>query len=107
MAARLGERIVAVRKKRGWTQAELAGRLAVEPETVSRFERGATSPSLATLEKIAATLRVGIGELLTETSIQADDQALTISAWLSDLGEADRIYVVALVKRTCEHLRRS
>ena len=53
---------------------DLAERIGVEPETISRFKRGATTPSLQTLEKISHCLRVRIGELLAETSAQPDDQ---------------------------------
>jgi hypothetical protein len=49
---------------------------------------------------------VGVGELLAESSGQPDDQAAQVSAWLAGLGEHDRQFVMELVKRACEHLRR-
>jgi transcriptional regulator with XRE-family HTH domain len=107
LAHRLGERIAALRKARNWTQADLAERVGVDTETISRFERGATLPSLLTLEKIGQSLKVGIGDLLAETSALPDDQAAMLSAWIAGLGDADRAFVVALVKRTCDHLRRT
>lgn len=105
LAQRLGTQIATLRKTKEWTQAELAERIGVEPETISRFERGATVPSLQTLEKISHTLRVGIGELLTESSVLPDDQASKLAAWLAELDEPHRAFVVDLVKRTCDHLR--
>lgn len=75
IAQRLGGRIAALRKSRRWTQAGLAERVGVDTETISRFERGATLPSLLTLEKLSQCLRVGVGELLAESSGQPDDQA--------------------------------
>jgi transcriptional regulator with XRE-family HTH domain len=105
MAQRLGKIIAAQRKALGWTQSDLAERIGVETETVSRFERGATLPSLPTLEKLSHSLRVGIGKLLTETSIQPDDQVSMLSAWLADLGDGDRDFVLDLIRRTCNHLR--
>lgn len=104
---RLGTKIAALRKMRNWTQADLAERVGVDTETISRFERGATLPSLMTLEKISHNLQTGIGELLAETSVQPDDQASMLSAWLAELDEANRIFVVDLVRRTCDHLCRS
>ena len=80
-------------------------RIGVEPETISRFERGATTPSLQTLEKNSPCLRVRIGELLAETSAQPDDQATKIAAWLAELDEPHRSFVVDIGKRTCDHLR--
>ncbi|MBN9425769.1 MAG: helix-turn-helix transcriptional regulator [Burkholderiales bacterium] len=107
MSRRLGGNIAALRKARGWTQSSLAERIGVDTETISRFERGATLPSLLTLEKISKSLRVRIGDLLTESSAQPDDQASTLSAWLDELGESDREFVLDLIKRTCDHLRSS
>ncbi|MBK6728471.1 MAG: helix-turn-helix transcriptional regulator [Xanthomonadales bacterium] len=105
IARRLGANIAALRKAREWTQSDLAERVGVDTETISRFERGATLPSLLTLDKISRSLRVGVGELLAESSAQPDDQASTLSAWLADLDETDRTFVLDLIKRTCNHLR--
>lgn len=101
---RLGTKIAALRKIRSWTQADLAERIGVDTETISRFERGAMLPSLMTLEKVSHSPQTGIGELLSEASVQPDDQASMLSAWLAELDEANRTFVVDLVRRTCDHL---
>ena len=44
--AQLGERIRAARADKGWKQKHLAAQVDVEPITVSRWERGATTPDL-------------------------------------------------------------
>lgn len=106
LAQRLGTSIAGLRKSRNWTQSDLAERVGVDTETISRFERGVTLPSLLTLEKVSHSLRVGIGELLTESSAQPDDQASMLSAWLAELDESDRGFVLDLIKRTCDHLRK-
>jgi transcriptional regulator with XRE-family HTH domain len=105
MAQRLSANIGVLRKARGWTQSDLAERVGVDTETISRFERGATLPSLLTLEKISQSLRAGIGELLAESRAQPDDQAILISAWLAGLDETDRNFVLDLVRSTCNYLR--
>lgn len=97
--------MAALRKKHGWTQAALAERVGVDTETISRFERGVTLPSLLTLEVISDSLRVGVGELLSESSALPNDQAAMLSAWLESLDAPNRAFVVDLVQRTCEHLR--
>jgi transcriptional regulator with XRE-family HTH domain len=107
LATRLGSNLAALRKKRNWTQADLAERIGVDTETISRFERGATLPALLTLERLAQSMRVSLTELLTESSTRADDQALTLSAWLSDLGESDRLLILDVTKKLCQHLRSS
>lgn len=49
----LGGRIREARASRGWKQRELASEVAVEPITVSRWERGATTPDLDVLRLVA------------------------------------------------------
>jgi transcriptional regulator with XRE-family HTH domain len=49
----LGDRIREARASKGWKQRELASEVAVEPITVSRWERGATTPDLDVLRLVA------------------------------------------------------
>lgn len=42
-----------LRRERGWTIEEAAGRFAVEPAFVRRIEAGRTNPSLAVIVSIA------------------------------------------------------
>ncbi len=85
LAINIGKNLADIRKRIGWTQGELAERIGVETETISRFERGATTPSLLTLQRLASVLNTSMAELLGESSPMPNDQARTISAWLNDL----------------------
>ena len=49
----VGERIRQARAERGWKQKNLAAEVSVEPITVSRWERGATTPDLQVLGRVA------------------------------------------------------
>jgi transcriptional regulator with XRE-family HTH domain len=49
----LGERIKAARAGKGWKQKHLAAEVDVEPITISRWERGATTPDLDVLRVVA------------------------------------------------------
>jgi transcriptional regulator with XRE-family HTH domain len=71
LARRLGENIAARRRARKWTQEELAERLGVASETISRFERGATLPSLLSLHRLGEVLKAPVAGLLVESSCQA------------------------------------
>jgi transcriptional regulator with XRE-family HTH domain len=53
---RLGSQVAYHRKMAHVTQAELAERVNVATETISRLERGASMPSLTRLEQVAAAL---------------------------------------------------
>ena len=48
------------RKELGLTQADLAERLGVTQEAVSAIERGKGSPSLDSIEKVAAAMRLQV-----------------------------------------------
>jgi transcriptional regulator with XRE-family HTH domain len=50
---RIGGRIREARAAKGWKQKELAAQVDVEPITVSRWERGATTPDLDVLGLVA------------------------------------------------------
>lgn len=52
------EAIVAERKRAGITQAELAKRMAVTPQSVSQYERGIKSPGEKTANKFAEAIGV-------------------------------------------------
>lgn len=106
LAKRLGRKIATRRKALGWTQDELAERVEVDAETISRFERGAHLPSLPTLERLAVSLRVEIGELLSKTVPTKADDAVTLSAWMDGLSPEDRGFVLAVARECCDHLRR-
>ncbi len=104
MALRLGKGMAERRKQIGWTQARVAEKVGVDTETISRFERGASLPSLLTLEKLASVLNSSVADLLAGNPSHASDQAEIISAWLLNLCEKDRLFVTELVKQTCRHL---
>jgi transcriptional regulator with XRE-family HTH domain len=57
-------RLVELRTRRGWSQAELGRRAGVAAAIISRTERGETTPSLATLDKLAKGLGVSPRSLI-------------------------------------------
>ncbi|WP_169891053.1 helix-turn-helix domain-containing protein [Litchfieldia alkalitelluris] len=65
----LGERIRRFRKKKKWSQADLAEKVGVSNTFMGNIERGEKPFSLETLEKIATVLGITLYELL----IHAED----------------------------------
>ncbi len=63
LAKQLGRRIHLFRKQSGLTQAALAEKAKISNEFMSGIERGARLPSLPTLERVAAALRVSLKDL--------------------------------------------
>lgn len=106
LAMRLSKNLTAQRHSIGLTQAQVAERLGLDTETVSRFERAKHMPSLATLERMAAVLMTTVSELLAEEPNQPDDQALAISSWMAALRPDDQAFASALLKQCCDYLAR-
>lgn len=63
-AVRLAANLEALRRKRRFTQAALARHAGLPRSTVTHLESGAGNPSLGSLARVAAALRVSIEELL-------------------------------------------
>ena len=61
MRASLARKIVRDRRRLGLTQADLARRAGIRPESLNRIERGTVSPSVPTVEKIDRALRAAEG----------------------------------------------
>lgn len=105
LALRLGKMIAERRKNLGWTQDQLAERVAVDSETISRFERGTNLPSLPTLDRLAAALQVGVGDLLSRAPRKLDDDASKLNTWMNGLSTKDRDFVMKVFQGCCDHLR--
>jgi transcriptional regulator with XRE-family HTH domain len=99
----VGARLRTARRAAGLTQKQLAQELGVEPITVSRWERGVTSPSLARLRRIAQLTETTVSDL-----VRAPDAVTGHAAELAALREelAETRELVDRVARTLERLAR-
>lgn len=55
--ASLARKIIKARRRAGLSQAELARRAGIRPETLNRIEKGKTTPTVATIAKIDRALQ--------------------------------------------------
>ena len=63
--ASLAEKLVRRRQAAGLSQAELARRAGVRPETLNRIERGRTTPDFATVRKLVVAMDTAERERIT------------------------------------------
>lgn len=87
---KLGKAIAELRKLRELTQDDLAGLIEVDAETVSRFERGISMPSLERLWAIAEALDTGMSDLITEPSALPNDQIRSLATTMATLNAEDQ-----------------
>lgn len=64
-------RLTQLRKKKGYTQAQLADKIGVTNKSVSRWERGEGYPDISVLPALADALSVSIDALLNEKERQS------------------------------------
>lgn len=69
-----GQKIQALRKRRNWTQADLAEAIGRSVHLVSAIERGVTGSNLITLTAIAAALGVPASELFETSDVPKGDR---------------------------------
>ena len=76
------DNLKALRKKKGITQEELAARLNVVRQTVSKWEKGLSVPDSELLIKLAEILEVPVSRLLG-SKIEAEEQPDALAEQLS------------------------
>ena len=82
----LNENIKALRKTNGLTQDELAIRLNVVRQTVSKWEKGLSVPDAEMLQRIAEVFEVSVSQLLGST-ISQNENVDIIAEQLSRINE--------------------
>ena len=100
----LGENIKALRRQKGLSQEELAARLHVVRQTISKWEKDLSVPDADTLIRLAEILEVSVSELLG-AKIESEGAAGDVAEQLSRIAEqmavknrrARRIWRIAAV----------
>ena len=82
----LNENMKALRKNKGLTQEELANRLNVVRQTVSKWEKGLSVPDAEMLQKIADVLESDVSQLLG-APINQNENIDVIAEQLSRINE--------------------
>ena len=62
----IGTKLLAIRKKTGFTQSEIAERAGIADRTYADIERGSVNMRIETLMKICQTLDITPDDILTE-----------------------------------------
>lgn len=80
-----GDALKKARVDAGITQAELARRLGVTPQTVSQYERGRINPKFETILKFADALGIDFTDLVEQTDyIEGENGELLVSKHLQN-----------------------
>jgi transcriptional regulator with XRE-family HTH domain len=101
----IGSSIGRARQFAGLTQEDVAERLGIGPEAVSRLERGVGSITAERLVILADMFGCRSDQLLLGASSRQDDQGAAIARLMEDLPLDDRRFILENVERLAEHLR--
>lgn len=82
----LSENMKNLRKNNGYTQEELAGKLNVVRQTVSKWEKGYSVPDAEMLKRIAEVFDTDVSKLLG-ASIEKDADTDAVAEQLSRINE--------------------
>lgn len=106
LAKAIGKAVASKRLKKGLTQGQVAEKIGVEPETISRIERGATLCPLSRLSDIADAISCTLSELLRDGSPRLSDRSQSISNMLQSLSEADSRLIHELIEKLSTRLKK-
>ena len=70
----LNDNLKRIRQKKGFTQEELAARVNVVRQTVSKWEKGLSVPDADLLQSLADVLEVSVSELLGAAAIEPENR---------------------------------
>lgn len=91
MDEKLGKRIAALRKERGWTQENLAQQLGISAAAVSKWENGASCPDITLLCPLARALGTSVDHLLAfEEKMSADELTVCAEKFIGLTRRSDR-----------------
>ena len=96
----LGERIVALRKERNISQGDLAKRLNVSRQAVSKWEQGQSSPDTVKLIQLAQILETEVEYLATGNKPEPSSVVLNV------VETVERVEEKVVVKEVIRHVRR-
>ncbi|HBO1995407.1 TPA: helix-turn-helix transcriptional regulator [Pseudomonas aeruginosa] len=102
----VGQAIARQRVRCGLSQEQVAEKLEIGSEAVSRIERGIVMPNVERLVELAAIFNCDAADLLTEGSSRPEDQARRLYELLSALDADDRALVIDVVERLVGRLGR-
>lgn len=103
----IGKTIARYRQKSGFTQEQIAEKLELGNETVSRIERGIIMPNVMRLIELAEIFNCTAADLLGGSSPRAQDQNGYADSLIAGLNEEDRQLVIRMIEMMVERLKKN
>lgn len=75
----LGERLLELRKKKGLSQEEMAEKINVSRQTISKWETGLSTPEFDKIEPLSKLFEISVDELVTGKKIENEKKEENIT----------------------------
>lgn len=98
LSEQIGQAIARQRQKSKLTQAQVAERLGVSNDAISRMERGNITPSIHRLVQFAQVFDCQTADLLGQASPALNDQAHRLTQLLAPLNDGEREQLLLVVE---------
>ena len=85
-----GKRLVEARKKKGFSQEEVANRLNTKAPVIGRYERDEAKPSIEAAARLANLLEVSLDYLVGNSDVEVNTNMLNRVLQLQTLNEDDK-----------------
>ncbi len=106
LAKILGNAIVERRRLLGMTQAELANRLDMAPDALSRIENGYVAPRFSRIDQMAKVLDCSVAELFREKNGSLRERLDCLAETIGSLPPDKQEEVIGLVVRLVNVLKK-
>ena len=88
------KRLAELRKKKGFSQEELAKKVKIHPNIIGRYERGENAPALDVSFKLADVLEVSLDYLTGKSDILIDQAVLDKLTLIQNIPASDREHIL-------------
>jgi transcriptional regulator with XRE-family HTH domain len=85
-----GKRLLEARKKKGFSQEEVANRLNTKAPVIGRYERDEAKPSIEAAARLANLLEVSLDYLVGNSDVEVNTNMLNRVLQLQTLNEDDK-----------------
>lgn len=86
----IGDKILALRKNKGWSQQQLARQIGTSGPIIGRYERGEMTPSVEVAKKLADSFGITLDYLVDDTGRLAEIKDKAMLKRLTQIEELDQ-----------------
>ncbi len=99
------DRLIELRKKRGFSQEELAKKLGTQAPAIGRYERGGAKPTIEVASKISKALGVSLDYLVGNTDVELDKDVIDRVVEIQGLPDNDKSPILYTLDSLLQNVR--